>query len=191
MPIFRSAVSISHPSMPDDGINTWHVGTGEAGDDVADLLGATVLLSDFYEAIVGPIVAPSVRASHDGIWVNVADGSEISVAGFGHGTGTTGPVLSPALAVCLSWRTGSTSRRRVGRTFLGPLLESLNDDNGTPADTSLLTLLVAAQALVDNNNAAFQGRPGLGVYSRLNESIFQFSGVRVRDQFAVLRSRRD
>lgn len=191
MPIWRTAVETTHPNMPNAGVNTWHFGDGDEGTSATALLAGATLLESFYEAVTGTGIAPSARVAHDGIWVDVEDGTEIQTDPWTVGTGTTGPTLPPANTVCISWRTGTSLRSGVGRTFLGPILDTQASDDGTPAPTLLTTVLAAATTLVTANTAGFPDFPGFGVYSRQLGSIRQFQSARMSDQFAVLRSRRD
>lgn len=191
MPIWRTTVETTHPNMPNAGINTWHFGDGDSGDSATALLGGSTILEAFYEDVLGPGIAPSAAITHDGVWVDVATGTEVQTSPWTLGTGTAGPTLPPANTVCISWRTGTAQRSGVGRTFLGPVLDTQADDAGTPGTTGLALIRAAATTLVTSNTNGFPDFPGFGVYSRQLGTIRQFQSGRVRDQYAVLRSRRD
>jgi hypothetical protein len=106
------------------------------------------------------------------------------------------------LCVCVTWRTTLVARRGTGRTFLGPLAGGSMSADGTPDDTILANVRTRSQALVDASRS--DNGYAIGVYglespwggvgpapSDTPRVLRDIIGYRIRDQFAVLRSRRD
>jgi hypothetical protein len=105
------------------------------------------------------------------------------------GAGGGGNVLPPANCIVVGWRTSGGGRRGRGRTFLGPLDSILLEANGGVVDLELTAIRDAAAALVDASDSFNDG--ALGVFSPTGNLFRDFVSSAVRDQFAVLRSRRD
>jgi hypothetical protein len=107
-----------------------------------------------------------------------------TVTGTGSGDG-----LSPLLAVCVSWRTSSATRAGRGRTFVGPLIETVNDADGTPISFAITDITTAAANLVSASTGA--NGWAIGVYSPTQQLLRDITGHTVADRFAYLSSRRD
>jgi hypothetical protein len=101
----------------------------------------------------------------------------------------------PALAIVVGWKTSSGTRRGRGRTFLGPVRSGTIQSDGTVSTTILGDLNAAATTLV--NASLVDNGWAVGVYGQENAGdpgghvLRDFQGHKIRDVFAVLRSRRD
>lgn len=190
MPIYRCAVNIAYPAPGAPGVNIWHVSTGSTATPEAVAVQMAVVQA-FYTAIRN-FYPTSVTLTWDGLSTDVVTGDQVQSPAWTVLGGTTASYAPLATALCVSWRTGTAQRSGIGRTFVGPLVSSVVDNDGTPVGTSLATFRTAANNLVTQAIAArTEEGLGLGVYSRTTGALRPFTAARVRDQFAVLRSRRD
>lgn len=191
MPTARAVVTIAHPALGGTGTNTWHlrnanVDLSDAGE-FEDLMG---YVKTFYE-VCGSVFPNGTNIAWNGELAGVGDDEGTywqadpwTVAGQ-----SNTPVLPPATAICVNWRGQSGDRSRRGRTFLGPIASGNLQDDGTIVNASLTTIRGAAADVVESSDSYANG--AVGVWSR-QESVFRdFVSSSVRDQFAVLRSRRD
>lgn len=101
---------------------------------------------------------------------------------------------APALQVCVSWSTSLAAQRGHGRTFLGPCGAAGVASDGTPSGLMLSTVRSAATAFAAQPNLT--PGTGWGIYGYDAKGgpgrvIRDIIGSKVRNQFAVLRSRRD
>jgi hypothetical protein len=188
MAITRVVAAISWSGAPGGpGVNVWHLRTDASVADISEHMDQ---LEAFYTAVAGiyctdtTITLPSEGVSVEATPTQVALGQQRTI----QGTGGTGH-LPPANQICVSWGTLAATRSGHGRTFLGPLWEQCQDDDGTPTPGILSGVRQAAQDLVDANQPDDAG--AWGVYSQRQNVIRDFTSARVRDTFAVLRSRRD
>lgn len=190
MPIYRMPVNISYPAPGSPGVNIWHVSTGSTATyEAAAVQMANV--QDFYTAI-RDFYPTNVTLSWDGIATDVQTGDQVAGAGWSL-IGSGGVAYLPlATALCVSWRTGTALRSGIGRTFLGPLSTGTMGTDGTPDTADLALARTASSALIAASIAdRTEEGLGLGVYSRTTQTLRPFVSARVRDQYAVLRSRRD
>jgi len=191
MALVRTVVTISNAVLGGTGTNTWHLRTigpdAGAPDLIDDLMGIVKQMYDTCNALF----AGGTTIRWDGQSAGVGPDEDHYFEGtawniFSAGVGDS---LPPATALCLNWRGESGDRSRRGRTFLGPISASANDSTGTPNPTLLTTVRGAAAALVGSSLSDANG--AVGVWSR-QEGVFRdFAASSVKDQFAVLRSRRD
>nr|CRY96756.1 hypothetical protein [uncultured prokaryote] len=190
MPIYRVTVNLAYPAPGSPGANIWHIATGTTATYEAVAV-RTSLLQAFYTAVRG-LYPESVTMSWDGIATDVVTGDQVAGTGWTV-TGNGGSLYLPLAAqIVVGWRTGTALRSGIGRTFLGPLAGASSDVSGTPSATALTTVRTAALNLINaNQQAAGEEAFGLGVYSRTTGALRQFGSARVRDSYAVLRSRRD
>lgn len=188
MSTYRFQVQIDYPGTGGPGLNTWHARTVNDGavstQQIADALhtfytdaagcfsqGVTVSLQR--EIIKDPYGSPQYAAVDP--W---------TVAGT-----AGGGMLPPATQVVVGWKTLSATRSGHGRTFLGPGGRDSCAADGTPVDGFLSVWRAAAETLVSSSLS--DNGWALGVYSRKDHVLRDFSSSKVKDRFAVLCSRRD
>lgn len=201
MAVLRLPIKITSPVA---GVcnNTWHVRL--ANDTVADqpqLDAAVSALRTFYTATLLQQAPTGVTLEADAA-INVDTAKDMPVT-WAKMTASTVTTMSPTfLAICVNWKTDSRTRRGRGRTFLGPLVNSAQQTDGTIMDAIVASMTTAANALV----AASKATNGwaFGVYGLVEPSkisgipldgnpprMFRdFTGCAVSDRFAYLSSRR-
>jgi hypothetical protein len=117
----------------------------------------------------------------------------------------TGQPLPPHDSVVVSWRTELRARRGMGRTFIGPLTDAAQGSDGTPFATFLSDLVTAGNTLLEASEAdtagwavGVWGLQSPGEYDQFGRLIpgqahvhRDCTSFKIRDKFAVLRSRRD
>lgn len=181
----------------------WSVRTTEASVIVDELDSAITAIRAFYNTL-SSFMAPGMQVS---VGPDIVERDSLEdqarpaqTAGAGSGTNAA----APALQLCLSWKTSLRARRGMGRTFFGPLNSTAVDAFGTPA----ATLISQAEQAANNLLAASNNATGwaIGVWGLQNPGQYDASGVlipgqphvhrdaigfKIRDQFAILRSRRD
>jgi hypothetical protein len=200
--VFRVPVEIDWNGPGAPGANVWHCRTDVSSGGLQDeqLQGAVDALHSFYSDLLGIFVDGSVFTlgqvvdmqtdeGHAPDWTTITAGNSAADA-------------PPMLAVCVSWKTTLVARRGSGRTFLGPLASSVVGADGTPDDTVLAGIGTQAQNLINTSrgdNGYAIGIWGLespygGVGPAPSDTprvLRDIIAYRLRDQFAVLRSRRD
>lgn len=200
MAIYRLGVTLTYPRPGSPGANVWHFRTNNTGPSASEArTGAVNAIRDFYQDILSSsanIFMGGLRISAENV-VDV-DSSDAFETGFVLNSGGTLTDGAPdVLCMCVSWRTLSASRRGRGRTFLGPLKTETLQDNGTPSAAAIASVSAAATSLI--NKSLVDNDWGIGVYG-LNVSgggptsprvLRDFTGFKMRDEFAILRSRRD
>lgn len=202
MAIFRVPAVLRWNGQGSPGVNIWHVRTSDPsipgvdlGSAAAELDAAIAALNTWYATISANTFLPGM-----GVYIGegiTREGDEDS-----YDRPVVGPVASgsvgaapPALAIVVGWRTTSATRRGRGRTFIGPLNSNVMQSDGTPSDTVLNNIRGANDTLIATSQAA--NGWALGVYGQQSAGLLEpkvlrdFTGHRVRDTFAVLRSRRD
>lgn len=189
MPIVRIPVDITWSADGGPGVNVWHAEVG-AGIDDAEVETVLAALEGFYNGVAN-VVEASVEWSFAGLVTDVESGEQVNAPTFSVGGTGTGGFAPLATALCITWRSGTTSRTGIGRTFISPVKGTAVDEDGTPVESTLEDLNSAAQGLLNAMRIGFPGGGGLGVYSRQIGEFRGFSAYRIRDTFAVLRSRRD
>lgn len=192
----RIRATISWPSVGGPGVITLYTrSTGLENGPTADLTssrlqnaltagvtlftGGTVFRSDSFVDTIDPAT---------GVITDSNDVTPWTV------TGTNSGVLAPlATMVCVTWKTAAViaGRRVRGRTFLGPLAQNTDDNDGTPASATLTAANALGDAWTDNGLtdtfAVVWHRPVSGAGGTAED----ITAHQVRDKFAVLRSRRD
>lgn len=203
MPIYRLPVRLTWSGNGSPGANIWHIRTttsNPVGD--VELAGAVTKIHDFYAGVIG-MLAAGTKVEAD--YATVTDTKEMAPVTWAPMTsGAATGDLPPAVQVVVSWRTSIAARRGMGRTFIGPLSGGMCDAEGTVSDSQLDSLRNTATALVNASTAATgwsigvyglqdQAPPGISSRDRaaLPHVLRDITSVRVKDQFAVLRSRRD
>lgn len=210
MSLFRVPIEISYTDAGGPGVNVWAVRTTGPGDALNQdqLEDAVAGIHAFYQFLrdngtapsnlwasgttfaLGTIVERDTDEEWDAPWTDIVCST---------GTGD----LPPHLAVCVSWRTSVRARRGMGRTFLGPLNSGALETNGSLAPGVLTMVNSAASTLISASIAGsgwaigVYGQeskiPGATPEDRRNAPHVHrdITNHQVRDQFAVLRSRRD
>jgi hypothetical protein len=147
---------------------------------------------------VAPIINSSTAFVSDGTVddISAASGNLTgtrSLSGFSV-SGSSGTSYAPkAVALCVNWLTSTyiAGRRLRGRTFVSPLSQFAQDNDGSPTSTAL-------GYADDFGDAWLTGGPG-GITTVVwhrptggsGGSTAQITAHSVADKFAVLRSRRD
>jgi hypothetical protein len=187
MPIYRTTVALEY-GAGGPGVNTFHVDSPGDGED-------NLVLSEFGSRLEtaytlwAPFMRSSSTASWDGLWVNVDTDEELPAGEDWIVTSTTGTTtgsLATVLSVVVGYRTGLRSRSGQGRTFLPPMNEAASDSAGTPSASALTAANNFGLLLLEGGAVG-----GPVVYSTTDGVGRPITSVRVRDVFAVLRSRRD
>lgn len=193
MAIFRATVTISSAALGGTGTNTFHARTtSDLAPFDSELSDVSEILQDFYTAVAPWMPTPGCTVAFDGSWTGVGptEGTfETTTPWSVEGAAGDSNTMPPANCICVNWVGSAGDRSKRGRTFLGPLNPSAMDADGSVGGGTLTDIRAAAAAYV----TASQGLTGaaLGIWSR-EESVFRdVVTSSVRDQFAVLRSRRD
>lgn len=191
MAVWRATVVIASPYLGGVGTNTWHARTeSEELTGNSELASIASAIGTFYDNIETHFAGATTR-SFDGAWhraEDAEDGQVSTVTGFSETNGI-GPPLPPANCLVVSWRTSSGSRSGRGRTFLGPMGTGCLQDNGTPVEAVRTQIESMAAAFITAVNTP--ATSGVGVWSRKDQTLRDFTSGTVANQFAVLRSRRD
>jgi hypothetical protein len=203
MPVYRFPVTIDYLGGGGPAVNVWHLRTDTGGGALGDeqRQGAADALHTFYRALAHQtggtilILGGGVRVNGDFMTDVESDEShhvdfdEVSAAG----AQDYAPVNT---ALVVNWTTTIAARRGRGRTFLGPLSSTNIQNDGTPTGDCVTVVKAAAQALVNDslsdNGWAF-GVYGLETPGGTPDSpkvLRDFTGMRVRDRFAQMGSRR-
>ena len=188
MPTYRANIGISYPGAGGPGLNTWHF----RHEAVASLTlsGVMGVLEDFYTAVqsIYP-TGTSISGPPEVIEDPYGEPTYAAVTPWevlGTGGGGQAP---PQTQLVVTWRTTTATRSGRGRSFLGPINNGLISTDGTVDPSGLAAVQAAAAALVSTSLG--DGNWAFGVYSRTNLVLRDFVSSRVRDEFSVLRSRRD
>jgi hypothetical protein len=202
MPIYRMAVNITSPNAS-PAVNVWHFRTGiDPGGaiDAAPASSAVSAIRGLYNSYAPYYPAGASITSDGPVDVDTQEGVTApftAVAGSG-----TGGNLPSLLALCISWKTTSRTRRGTGRTFIGPLVPGFLQTDGTITDTVLTNFRTVAQtlvsaSLVDNGWAIgvygqVQATPKATAEERRNQPhvLRDIVSFTVKDRFSVMRSRR-
>jgi hypothetical protein len=193
MSIYRGTWTIADSVLGGTGTNTWHARTtaGATSGEVLDTLNSlNAALGAFYVACTD-IYHGGAVLHFDGSWVRVDDDSDEIVRGNTNDVaiGGTTDAMPPSQCLVVGWGTSIASKSARGRSFLGPLRTSVNQDNGTPTEAARTLVEEAAADLIDSFDGI--GNGALGVYSVKENVIRDFTDGRVANRFSVLRSRRD
>ena len=197
MSVFRVPALYSWNGPGSPGQNTWHVRT--ANDDAigsqADLSAALGALETFYLGVAGGLGYGCKITLGERI-VDVTDHLNPRFREIGNkviDAGASSSNLPPSNMVCVGWQTELAKREGRGRTFIGPLNGATDDETqGIPTTSFINQVRAAATQLVDASTLATGW--SVGVLSKRDTSLQVFRdivGSTTRQQYAVLRSRRD
>lgn len=199
MAILRVPIELTWNGAGSPGVNVWHL---RVTDLIGDTQDAIDTLHTFYSDLMttgadhGQIYRNGTRANL-GAMVDL-ETDEGAHAAFPTITAVSPPAAAPpANQIVVSWHSSVRARRGNGRTFLGPCSQSVVDDDGTIHTTALNNV----KGFVDKFLSASLSDTGwaYGVWGLETKGgppdaphvLRDFVGAQVRDQFAVLRSRRD
>lgn len=185
--VYRYPVAINYGVGGGPGVNVWHFRT----TDPSDAQGCVDAIEAFYTTLLthyqqGAVIVGPEDAIVD---IETEDPTFQAVDGFTLNSTGTGGSAPPVLQAVCGWVTTSATRSGRGRTFVGPLEPGAMQTDGTPAATLVTDLNTAGQSIVDFNDGIGDG--AIVVWSPTQGLARDIIGRRVRDQFAVLRSRRD
>jgi hypothetical protein len=195
--IYRFPVKLAWGGAGSPGVNVWHIRTVDPSVPGLDLGSAQGQLDDASEAIrtfydtIKTHLAPGASVGSPDLVTTVGDAEpqfDQVTTPWGMSSGASGAAPAPVALTC-TWYTENATRRGRGRTFISPLADNTLSANGTPNDAVIATFHGAAQALVN----ASKGANGwaIGVWSEVDQVLRDVTRTKVRDTFAVLRSRRD
>lgn len=200
MAIYRCAVQITYPRPGSPGANVWHFRTGAGpGSEASNRTNAVAAIKKFYTDLGGgaaQFFANGISFKIENV-VDLATNESYDQDVVVNGPSGTSNTCPDVLCVCVSWRTSSSTRRGRGRTFLGPLSAAVMDTNGTPTDNAIAVVGTASQNLInasltDNGWAiGIYGLQASGGGPTAPRVLRDLVAYRVRDEFAILRSRRD
>ena len=203
MPVFRVPANITWGGNGSPGVNVWSIRTDEAFVTVDELDKALTALQAFYTAVAGFLASGTVVSVGQDTINRETGEDESRPAKTQASTASTGKA-PPMGQGCISWRTPLRARRAMGRTFVGPLSSGAIDTDGTLSTTFVSAMTNAAQGLINASNGANGWAVGVwglenpGQYDTLGRLLpgqphvhRDITSFKIRDQFAVLRSRRD
>lgn len=194
MALLTVPVRITYPGSGGPGFNIWHARTtGDFTPPFTDLQGLIDILHTFYSAIAN-CYTPFTTVAYEGVATTVEENPQFSTdadAWSVTGSDTSNSMLPVAAQICVGWTTTEAGRRGRGRTFIGPVGQGCLDagGDGSVSTARLSSLSTAALALVASSGSFANG--AWGVYSPTFGVFNDFTGMRIRDTFAVLTSRRD
>lgn len=188
--VYRFTVEHTYGTSGGPGINVFHARLEPAGDEAELISNMSTRLRAFYEAVKGLFPTQSSFRIREQV-LNL-DNQEVLPAPLWTVTGTstsTAGYLPVAAAICLNWRSSNVSRSGRGRTFLGPLSTGTKDTDGTPTLAALTTITTAGQTFADSWDGLGDGHAV--IWSPTDGVGRDILSAYARDQYAVLRSRRD
>lgn len=197
MAIFRVPVDLTWAGKGSPGVNVFHFrSVYDKGDPLlpAALGSALDKLELLYQNIMTPYGAPGMTSAFQGEVIDVQTKEIVNADPWTVTSNTSSTSAPTVLQVCCTWRTSIAARRGRGRTFFGPLKASTQDVNGSILD-SPLGLMRASVTQFANDSQAINGG-AFGVWGLESEGgtakvLRDITGGAIKDQFAVLRSRRD
>lgn len=210
MALWRVPVNISYTATGGPAVNIWHVETDSAIESHENnLQDAVNEIQSFYNFLcqsgtTPACIYPAGTVITLGEVINMETDESAEPTFTSPSTSAGGTPAPPVLQVCVSWKTSVRARRGMGRTFLGPLSVNCIQTDGTIVPGVITQVNAAAQALVDDSNGPFEW--SIGVWGQQNKlpsgatpedrraapHVFRATtDFKVRDKFAVLRSRRD
>lgn len=191
MALYRAVVDIEWGGGG-SGVNVWHFRTISSPGTLADRQGAVDAIRDFYDAVSSIYPTDTTISMPAEVVTEFQSAPAFEPVTPWTITGDSGTAthLPAATQLVVGWRTTAATRSGRGRTFLGPLAGTLNEANGTPTPGLITTVQTAANDLVAESESALGGW-AVGVWSEADGVLRDFTSARVRDVFAVLRSRRD
>lgn len=191
MPVYEVPFTMTYPQAGSPGYNIWHVRTVDgAGTGDNDLQDAIDAIGAFYGAIRG-LYQPSTTITGPELVEALPRPGTITPVGVFTTTGTSpnGSYLPDSTAICVNFRGTTSGRNGRGRKFLGPLSAQAADTSGNPTAQGLGAVRNALAALISSSSPT--NGWAVGTYSRVTGLFTDAVGGTVKQDFAVLRSRRD
>lgn len=191
MALYRYIVDLTWAGSGSPGVNVWHMRTSEPEFILQDVQVLVDALETFYQGMA-QFIPPSASMSGRGEIVKDFDGAPTfeDVDGWSVSGGSSNAGYAPlSSAIVVGWKTNSATRAGRGRTFISPLSLGTVDTNGTPTAGTVSSMSTIAASLVTTSKGSPNG--AIGVWSASTNTFRDFVSSSVRDQFAVLRSRRD
>lgn len=191
MALYRYIVDLAWAGSGSPGVNVWHMRTSEPEFILQDVQVLVDALQTFYQGMAQFIPASASMTGRSDI-VKDFDAAPTfeDVDGWSVSGGSSNPGYAPlSSAIVVGWKTNSATRAGRGRTFISPLSAGTIDTNGTPTAGTISSMETIAASLVTTSKGSPNG--ALGVWSASTNTFRDFVASNVRDQFAVLRSRRD
>ena len=199
MAILRHQIQLSWPGGGGPGVNTWHQ---EIDASLAEPQAVIDTLKNFYTEISG-FYPGGTTIRHLGTVTDVdTDEEQGGLVGWTVTSASPTSRLPAAAMMCLSWRSTLRARRGMGRTFIGPLTDAVDDGDGTPANDFVAALTTAGQNLITASQSHVNQE--MGVYGLVDpipkgtvptglepRTLRPFMACTVNDKYAILRSRRD
>lgn len=203
MGLYRVPATIEWPGKGSPGVNVWSVRTTSDPLVVGELTAAISAIRDFYNAFTFYLAAGTKVTVGPDI-VNRESLADANQPALTVQASSATDLVSPALQLVVGWKTALRARRGMGRTFLGPLNRNADGGDGTPAPNFVTAAQGAADGLISASDTA--NGWAVGVWGLQNKGAYDANGqllpdlphvhrdfisAKIRDQFAVLRSRRD
>lgn len=191
MALYRYIVDLTWAGSGSPGVNVFHMRTSEPTFIFEDVQVIVDALETFYQGLAQFMPASVTVSGRGDIVENFNTTPEFKdVDGWSVAGGASNPAYAPlSSAIVVGWRTNSATRAGRGRTFISPLSQGTLDTNGTPTAGTVSSMQTIANALVSTSQGSPNG--ALGVWSESTATFRDVVSASVRDQFAVLRSRRD
>lgn len=199
MPVIRVPVKVRWNGPGTPGVNIWHFRTvsalNELGAQVWQVGYALSTIKKFYDDTAGLRPASVVHTIGEDL-VDVETDEIVPGVAVATSVGAMGEAYAPqSLQMCVNWRTSLAARRGRGRTFLGPLHNTVMDGDGSPTAVALNTIRAAADAVVDSSDNVNGWAIGVWgqetLYVPEPKVLRDVVAAQVSDKFAILRSRRD
>lgn len=192
MSIAYATVALTWDGLGSPGTNTWALrSTGSDFQSAEEFQGLMDIIRDFYVG-VSDYLRSGMSVTWDGVvhGLGTDEGDSKSFDPWAPVVaGNNGNDAAEALCIVAGWRSNSGGRSGKGRTFIGPLATQAFDGNGLLAAATVATVQDRAEDLVDASTGFTNG--AIGVYSRKDDVLRDFTSVLVSSKYGVLRSRRD
>jgi hypothetical protein len=193
MAIWRTVVSIAHPSLGGSGSNTFHVRTDDLSlpiDRQGSIQQSSEALEQLY-ADMNALFPTATSISNNGEWyeVNSETPEALQTTPWTVGGAGGDNCAPPFVSLVIGWRTSLAARSGRGRTFLGPLATETIQDNGTPLEASRDAVQAAVDTFVGSFDLPLDG--AFVIWSEADSVGRDIVSGSTRNEFAYLSSRRD
>jgi hypothetical protein len=190
MATYEYVVDLTWNGPGSPGVSVWHFRADQLNISGSDADDCVTVISDFWAAIMLAGFMPAgSKAAGRNYCIDVVSREIVTVTPFLHQSSAAGTEFAGPLMMVLTLATSVATRSGRGRKFIGPVLDSLGSQDGTPDSGGVSTLQTIGAQLVTDSEALNEA--AIGVYSRTGLLFRDLVSTRVRDTFAILRSRRD